>query len=440
MPNVSMDGWWQCCRCSEKVFSNWHGVECISCSHGYCRYCYNLGSTPIDSGGGGYTGTLATEDLDVAITASAGMPLASSDTLLHIRPTAQHLPIYIHDYLVNACADSGSQVNCITEDYAKHLGATVKRNCRFPNAGSVILTINFIVFPQLVSRVILGFEFLDSTQTLSKHRHRLKDIEADAGDATRVEFPLVRSVRKKGGVTASVQYWLNGNPIHSLPDTGADLNLMSEKFAASLVSHSAGSAGEYIDHLETTTIQFADCSIITTSGTIRLTVSFPRTSSMPARCVPANSRIIETFHIVPDLEENVILCETLLATVDAFNQHRGNFVSSKRSRFSRISVGKEKKGKERKTVVHTDIPEDNSARFDNCYNNANDCYENKLAKINESVLYGEIEESLVPALKDRTYELFLSWARQNKDRFDRFRPGFYEQKFGQETSPTRTAN
>lgn len=125
---VSMDGWWQCCQCSEKVFSNWHGVECISCSHGYCRYCYNLGSTPIDSGGGGYTGTLATEDLDVAITASAGMPLASSDTLLHIRPTARHLPIYIHDYLVNACADSGSQVNCITEDYAKHLGATVKRN------------------------------------------------------------------------------------------------------------------------------------------------------------------------------------------------------------------------------------------------------------------------------------------------------------------------
>lgn len=118
---------------------------------------------------------------------------------------------------------------------------------------------------------------------------------------------------------------------------------------------------------------------------------------------------------MPDLEENVILCETLLATVDAFNQHRGNFVSSKRSRFSRISVGKEKKGKERKTVVHTDIPEDNSARFDNCYNNANDCYENKLAKINESVLYGEIEESLVPALKDRAYELFLSWARQNKD-------------------------
>ncbi|KAH9209296.1 hypothetical protein DL95DRAFT_477643 [Leptodontidium sp. 2 PMI_412] len=349
------------------------------------------------------------------------MPLASSDTLLHIRPTAQHLPIFIHDYLVNACADSGSQVNCITEDYAKHLGATVKRNCRFPNAGSVILTINFIVFPQLVSRAILGFEFLDSTQTLSKHRHRLKDIEADAGDATRVEFPLVRSVRKKGGVTASVQCWLNGNLIHSLPDTGADLNLMSEKFAASLSLFR----------------EPAQCLPVTHELVKRSSFG----SSQPdLGCVPANSRIIKTFHIVPDLEENVILCETLLATVDAFNQHRGNFVSSKRSRFSRISVGKEKKGKERKTVVHTDIPEDNSARFDNCYNNANDCYENKLAKINESVLYGEIEESLVPALKDRAYELFLSWARQNKDRFDRFRPGFYEQKFGQETSPTRTAN
>ncbi|PVH68596.1 hypothetical protein DL98DRAFT_630179 [Cadophora sp. DSE1049] len=418
------------------------------------------------------------------------MPLASSGTLLHIRPTAQHLPIYIHDYLVNACADSGSQVNCITEDYAKHLGATVKRNvrkfklpikgcfllslgnttlkCRFPNAGSVILTINFIVFPQLVSRVILGFEFLYSTQTLSKHRHRLKDIEADADDATRVEFPLVRSVGKKGGVTASVQCWLNGNPIHSLPDTGADLNLISEKFAASLVSHSAGSAGEHIDHLETTTIQFADCSTITTSGTVRLTVSFhepaqclPVTHELLERssfgssqpdpgCVPTNSRIIETFHIVPDLEENVILCETLLAAVDAFNQHRGNFVSSKRNEFSCISVGKEKKGKERKpggkrgkdrkTVVRTNIPEDSSARFDDCYNNANDCYENKLAKIDEGVLYGEIDESLAPALKDQAYELFLSWARQNRIRFDRFRPGFYEQKFGQEISPTRTAN
>ncbi|KAH9213827.1 hypothetical protein DL95DRAFT_301555 [Leptodontidium sp. 2 PMI_412] len=46
-PNVSTDGWWQCCQCSEKVNSGWYGKDCTACSHEYCHYCSNLGSTQI---------------------------------------------------------------------------------------------------------------------------------------------------------------------------------------------------------------------------------------------------------------------------------------------------------------------------------------------------------------------------------------------------------
>lgn len=317
-------------------------------------------------------------------------------------------------------------------------------NCRFPGEGNAVIRTIFIVFPRLTTRVIFGIEFLTSTQIWSKHRHRLKDIET-VNPAKIPPRPLIRSVR--GTEMASVECWIDGIPLHSLPDTGADLNLISADFAASIIRKRQEQAAQQINRFETTTIEFADRSTVATQGTVLLTISFHEPSkcldstyelaasshagaSQPERSrVPSNSRLIETFHIVEGLEPNVILCETLLATVDAFNQHRQNFVSSIRDTVDCVAVGKEKKGKERKQTVQVRPLEDTAARLTDDYNNASDSYQKALDKIEDQLLGGEIEEGDVPTLQAHAYQAFLDWARQNKARFDRFRPNFLEQKF-----------
>ncbi|KAG4437700.1 hypothetical protein IFR05_006824 [Cadophora sp. M221] len=35
----SMEEFWKCCQCSEKVNSEWAGLECTACNHVKCDYC-----------------------------------------------------------------------------------------------------------------------------------------------------------------------------------------------------------------------------------------------------------------------------------------------------------------------------------------------------------------------------------------------------------------
>lgn len=392
--------------------------------------------------------------------------VAKPQEIVYVRSRPQCLPIHIGKCLVEACADSGSQINCIREGYALYLGASVQPEvetyklpirghflhsighttlkCRFPVQGGVWIYTKFIVFSRFTSRVLFGLGFLSSTETLSRYRHRLKDIET-LGPTKKPPHPIIRCVGNTE--MSAVECWINGSPINSLPDTGADLNLISADFAAMIAGRRGNQSTETIKEFDTTTIQFADRSTVTTQGTLRLTISFLE----PSKCltsthelvapalagpsqktvdrVPSNSRLLETFHIVEGLEQKVILCETLLATVDAFNQYRQNFVASTRDTFDYICVGKEKKGKERGTSVQIRPLEDTSERLTDDYNNASDTYEKEMTNIVDQLLNGEIEEENVPALKAHACGNFSAWARENKARFDRFRPGFYEQKF-----------
>ncbi|PVH86214.1 hypothetical protein DL98DRAFT_10431 [Cadophora sp. DSE1049] len=43
----SMNGWWQCCQCSQEVNSAWYQRDCTSCSHHNNDCCDNLGTTAI---------------------------------------------------------------------------------------------------------------------------------------------------------------------------------------------------------------------------------------------------------------------------------------------------------------------------------------------------------------------------------------------------------
>ncbi|PVH74914.1 hypothetical protein DL98DRAFT_575372 [Cadophora sp. DSE1049] len=446
------------------------GFDCLNCRHECCDDCSNLGHTPLDSSSSSGYSNLSSSPLDRSPIPGYSMnpimmlPQPAAAKIIHLRAKRQHLPIYIEECFINACADSGSEVNCITETLASLLGADVKPHrqtfklpikdrviistgrtkmrCRFPEPPCTDRCVEFFVFHQLITDVIVGAEFLTSTCTLTTYRLRLRHISGL--ETLQRVAPVIQSV---GIPASSVSCWVDGIPILSLPDTGADLNLISRTFAASRAKDVKNSSAELLDHLNITTIQFADCSTTTTRGSLRLTVSFeepskcsesarrlvepssaylPRTDLPP---VPRNTKVAEIFHIVDNLDHDVILCETLLSTLDAFNRYEMNFVSSRRSTFNCISVGKAKKGKERGTASQMGPLPDTAARFTNDYNNASDSYEKESSKIDESFLYGAIPDEQVPARRARAYQVFLDWAGQNKARFDRFRPGFYEQKF-----------
>ena len=438
--------WWTCCQCFREIYPNGDADSCPDCNHYHCDNC-----------GGSDPPRTPIRDTN----ARTETTFASLQKIFHLRSRPQCLPIYVDRYLVDACADSGSPINCIRADYAGYLGAIIQPvvrqfklpiqghfihsigvttlKCSFPAQRSSKLPTEFLVFPRLACKVIFGNGFLTSTKTLSKHRYRLKDVEAAH------TTPVIRSVGSTGLTT--VECWLDEIPIHSLPDTGADLNLISANLAASIAARRVNQSTE-INDSEVTTIEFADCSTVTTRGTIRLTISFHEptkclnsthelvttalaASSHPERGqVPRNSRIMETFHIVEGLEQQVILCETLLATIDAFNQHRRNFaLPTARDTFKCIAVGKEKKGKERKSKVQIGPLEDTAARLADDYNIASDIYQKAIDGVDEQLLYGQIGQEQGFALKDQAKQVFFTWARENKPRFDHFWPGFYEQRF-----------
>ncbi|KAE8440626.1 hypothetical protein EG329_007010 [Mollisiaceae sp. DMI_Dod_QoI] len=140
-------------------------------------------------------------------------------------------------------------------------------------------------------------------------------------------------VRSLGGAREQVTCWIDGQRLSSFPDTGAQVNLLSTRFAASLQGR--------IDRDQSITIELADGSSRKTDGTIEVTISFcePASCTGPIHVLEnsktgksragsvsmATSRIKETFHVLNGLTFDVILGETLLSSVDAYVNHKNNF-------------------------------------------------------------------------------------------------------------------
>jgi len=142
------------------------------------------------------------------------------------------------------------------------------------------------------------------------------------------------------GGQEQISFWLNGEKLKSIPDTGSQLNVMSLEFA---LQH------EYkINPYNCQQMQFADGSIVQSRGSISLHVSFggdgsraPLTllnlvGSFTDDCQSPRSggsvshgsetAIMAEFHVLDCLQNvNLILGVDILATVDAFVQHNQHF-------------------------------------------------------------------------------------------------------------------
>ncbi|KAG4436920.1 hypothetical protein IFR05_007608 [Cadophora sp. M221] len=450
-----MSAWWQCCGCHRELNPELYGEDCPDCGHQRCEDC---------------SGELIVSQYKPSV-------------IYHTRAKAKHLPIILETVPTNACADFGSEVNCISETYARMLGAHIEKgnqtfklpisgrflssigtaifNCRFIREPSMPQYVVFYVFRKLIRDVVLGRQFLRTSRTLDLHVNRLQD-----APMTETQEGVV-SVKSVGNSQESIKCWLDKVKVQSLPDTGAEVNMVSTEFAAKLGYHTQDLGDKLIQRNEGTFIEFVDGSTVPPVGTIPLQVSCcdpSRCSEAPRSLVDSsflsprtpptgvlawNQMVVETFYVVHGLEHDAVLGETLLMTVDAFNLHANNIqpvehatprpgCRREHSNFKRkadvvqgfIAIGRKKRRLEGSNQAQPALSE--KKQFEQQLSIEMDRYEKEVAEIEDRFLKGNVYEELVPAMRAQASQDHMKWMRENKSNFDRFHPGYWGRVMPQE--------
>lgn len=298
--------------------------------------------------------------------------------------------------------------------------------------------LKFFVFDNLKCNVLLGRPFLRATQTLDLYQHRLRHMEG----APDVQL----AVRSVGLVKERVQCWLDGKPVWTLPDTGADINLISSTFAREL-GYNEGKE-KPIDCGNQVDVELADGSTVKTKGTVILSVSFfpskesnstvyelvesshKKTITHEKTGIQQNSQIRETFHVLENLKYKVILGETLLTTIDAYNQHTTKFSLSWRRKRASIAIFRRKKAAEGGKSCA--LPLTPKQKFMDEFSLESDRHLNEKENIEASLRQGSISEDQARVRICQAGRDHLQWLRDSRELLERHYPGYYERNVPQE--------
>ncbi|RTE84830.1 hypothetical protein BHE90_000609 [Fusarium euwallaceae] len=232
---------------------------------------------------------------------------------------------------VMACPDSGSDENIISLELVTSLGlkteqtssgeprqftvangnivtavGQVSTKCRFA-AGTpsniTSLECVFHVFNTLAVPLIMGVNFLQQTETLSKHRDRLVEHS----------FPVMQALRVNsvGRPKRSLICQLDTYVGCATVDTGSDLDLVSPKFANSR---------DFMIEPAFEQVEFADCSVGCTSGVIKtlFTVGFH----------PRGESIDLDLFVLDNLNADILVGQDTADMLDVFNLHHESLIPS----------------------------------------------------------------------------------------------------------------
>ena len=238
------------------------------------------------------------------------------------------LPIVIRGTQIASRPDTGSEENIILSALVDQWGLAVDRReecqrtfrvangktmkalgrikidfyCTRDLAEGLSYSYMFYVFEFLVSPVIMGMAFLESTETLTKHRYRLQprnSIPANVWQLCSVDYP-----RRKLYCLA------NDQPEFATADTGSELDLISSAFA-----RDRGFVVEEIE-LSTSWVQFADGSMSQLRGRVTVSIVLGCGEDPPH---------VRDFYILDGLTSDLLLGEDFLDQVAAFTAYQDAF-------------------------------------------------------------------------------------------------------------------
>lgn len=210
-------------------------------------------------------------------------------------PSSRHravLPMVFEKTTVLSIPDTGSEENLMTIAFADELGLTVNDApchrkefrlgngkiitalgrvwslCSFAKDRSVETMSEFYILGQAIVDVIMGMSFLDMTETLTKHKHRLERLTAPRHGISR----LMAMNNPRCRMKCSMRTHQGALEVLSNADTGSEMNLVSSKFVAEqgLLMLERGSESQ---------VQFADGSMAHLAGKTRMKIQLGSTSN-----------------------------------------------------------------------------------------------------------------------------------------------------------------
>lgn len=240
---------------------------------------------------------------------------------------------------IAACPDSGSADNIISLETARRIGGSIQpvslnsetfsiangklvvplgkvvADCSFGAGtawnGPEALNCVFHVFNTLAVPLIMGMNFLEQTETYSKYKDRLVYESLP-------EAPLIR-VNSVGRSTKSLICQLNAYTALAKIDTGADLDFVSEDYVR---------ARNFDIEEASFQVMYADGSIGTTSGAIRVDFTVGKVD-LDEQTFVRNSETFEIqFFVLPDLSSDILIGQDTVEELDIFQNHAESILST----------------------------------------------------------------------------------------------------------------
>ena len=235
---------------------------------------------------------------------------------------------------VAAIPDTGAEVNVMSLPFSKSLGlkavdrrpesrvllrmgngktvqslGQVSVPWRFKNEDLTSYMLSFHILADSVSDVLIGNAFLRSTETISTNRHRLSRVPR----ATRASY-----VNLLGSTNQRIVGDLHGEQIHALPDSGAEVNLLSYDYVKR--------RGWFIDKMAKNgnELQFADGSLSRSMGEVRVPWQFLDDQGFQND----KSRKDIIFQVLRDLPYDAVLGQDFLEDTQAYTIHKTSFLDT----------------------------------------------------------------------------------------------------------------
>jgi hypothetical protein len=245
------------------------------------------------------------------------------------KPSHQLTELVVHGRLQGidtaAFPDTGASSNFISERYARlHKFAVDRRGQSHVKVGSGAKTniigtaklpftfdgesethhLTFNVLGKSLYDVVLGSPFLRLTQTFTRFTHRIQRRTRNFFQSNFFKMCLLGSHQFLSGLT-------NGIPVDAVPDTGADVSVMSASFARAM-GFTVNSEEQH-----RVLLGFADCSTAKTIGVVK---------DMPWNfCGGDQSAHLTDVYVLADLPVDLVLGNEFLWETNAFVEYEDDF-------------------------------------------------------------------------------------------------------------------